>query len=63
MKCPRCGGRLIKRINRKSRSVFLGCENGGKGCEYTADFILESAFTKRPERKILEFAQCVILHI
>lgn len=51
MKCPRCGGRLIKRINRKSRSVFLGCENGGKGCEYTADFILESAFTKKTGKK------------
>lgn len=51
MKCPRCGGRLVKRMNRKSKNVFLGCENGGKGCDYTADFILESAFTKKTGKK------------
>lgn len=46
MKCPRCGGRLVKRMNRTSKSIFLGCENGSKGCRYTADFSLDYAFTR-----------------
>lgn len=32
--CPRCDGKLVKRVNRSTQEIFLGCTNYPK-CKYT----------------------------
>ena len=33
--CPKCGAGLVRRTNKKTLQVFLGCSSFTRGCRYT----------------------------
>jgi hypothetical protein len=53
-KCPKCGGKLVKRNGKYGE--FYGCENFSSGCKFTckADYVTPAVLCEKPKEENME---------